>query len=343
MTEPLTILISTYLEPELVAEIAAAAPGDTVLYEPELMPTPRYVSDHGGAAPELDDAAVERWLGMLSRADVAFDFDWRDPAALPTTAPRLKWVQATSAGIGGFMARTGLDRSGIDATTAGGVHAVPLAEFALTGALYFVKGVPHLRAQQEAHRWERYTTRQLAGLDVTVVGVGGMGSNVVTVFDALGAHVTAVGRPGGSYALAPSVRLADTDGLRDVLPGTDVLVLCTALTPATEGLIGRDELALLPEGAVLVNISRGQVVDEEALIEALTEGHLLGAALDVVAQEPLPADSPLWDLDNVLLSPHSASTVASENRTLTELFIENLRRFRAGEPLKNLYDSERGY
>jgi phosphoglycerate dehydrogenase-like enzyme len=342
VTTPTKILISTFLEQQHVDAIASA-PDVEVLYAPELLPEPRYAADHGGVKPSLDAAAEERWLGLLAQADVAFDFDWRDPSNLPANAPKLQWIQATSAGIGAFMSRTGLDASGITVTTAAGTHAVPLAEFALTGALHFIKGVPHLEEQQRQHRWERYTTRQLAGLGVSVVGVGGMGSNVISVFDALGAHVTAVGRPGGSYELPDSVRLSDTSRLAEVLPTTDVLVLCSALTPETEGLIGRDELALLPEQAIVVNISRGQVVDEEALIEALASRRLLGAALDVVTSEPLAADSPLWDLDNVLLSPHSASTVASENATLTELFLENLQRWRAGEPLKNLYERSRGY
>ncbi|PPF78605.1 D-2-hydroxyacid dehydrogenase, partial [Subtercola sp. Z020] len=337
---PTKVLISTYLEPALVDRIAAESDVE-VLYAPELLPVPRYTADHGGARPELDEAGRQRWLGLLAQADVAFDFDWNDPAALPTTAPNLRWIQATSAGIGAFMTRTGLDASGITVSTAAGTHAIPLAEFALTGALYFVKGVPFLRQQQQRHEWQRYTTRQLAGLRVAVVGIGGMGSNVIATFHALGARVTGVGRVGGSYELPEGVALSDIGRLGEVLPATDILVLCSALTPETEGLIGREQLAQLPEGAILVNISRGQIVDEEALIEALSSGRMLGAALDVVNHEPLAADSPLWELENVLLSPHSASTVASENETLVDLFVDNLRRLRAGRPLRNLYDPAR--
>ena len=337
------ILITSYLEPEHVEAIAASHPDVEVLYDPSLIAVPQYVADHHGPTPELSQADQQRWEDLLARAEVAFDFDWQDPAALPQRAPNLKWVQATSAGIGAFMRRTGLDRSGIVATTAGGVHAVPLAEFALTGALFVVKGLPDLQRRQRERRFERYTTRQLAGMRVTVVGVGGMGSNVVRTFDAIGARVTAVGRVGGSYELPEGVELSDVDRLEEVLPGTDVLVLCTALTPESENLISAERIALLPEGAAVVNISRGQVIDEDALIEALRSGRLGGAALDVFREEPLPADSPLWDLDNVLISPHSASTVESENATLTALFIENLARYRAGEALLNRFDADRGY
>jgi glyoxylate/hydroxypyruvate reductase A len=337
------ILIASHLEAEHVEAIRASHPDVEVLYDPSLIGVPQYVADHHGPTPRLSAAEQQRWEDMLARAEVAFDFDWQDPAALPQRAPNLKWIQATSAGIGAFMRRTGLDRSGIVATTAGGVHAVPLAEFALTGALFVVKGLPYLQRQQREHRFERYTTRQLAGMRVAVVGVGGMGSNVVRTFDAIGARVTAVGRVGGSYELPEGVALSDVDRLDEVLPTTDVLVLCTALTPETENLISADRIALLPEGAAVVNISRGQVIDEDALIEALRSGRLGGAALDVFREEPLPADSPLWDLDNVLISPHSASTVESENATLTALFIENLARYRAGEPLLNRFDADRGY
>ncbi|MET3509851.1 D-2-hydroxyacid dehydrogenase [Plantibacter sp. MCCC 1A11337] len=337
------ILITSYLEPEHVEAIRASHPDVEVLYDPTLIGVPQYVADHHGPTPQLSTADQRRWEDLLARAEVAFDFDWQDPAALPQRAPNLKWIQATSAGIGAFMRRTGLDRSGIIATTAGGVHAVPLAEFALTGALFVVKGLPYLQRQQREHRFERYTTRQLAGMRVTVVGVGGMGSNVVRTFDAIGARVTAVGRVGGRYELPQGVELSDVDRLDEVLPTTDVLVLCTALTPETENLISADRIAMLPTHAAVVNISRGQVVDEDALIDALRAGRLGGAALDVFREEPLPADSPLWDLENVLISPHSASTVESENATLTALFIENLARYRAGEPLLNRFDAERGY
>ncbi|XVU27763.1 D-2-hydroxyacid dehydrogenase [Actinoplanes sp. CA-054009] len=346
---PLTVTIASYLEPDLVARIADADPGLTVLYEPELLPVPRYRCDHGGRRPELTAEQSERWAAMLARADIAFDFDWERPAELALRAPKLRWVQATSAGIGGFVQRTGLDGSGIEFTTAGGIHAVPLAEFAVTGALHFIKGVPELRRRQRDRVWERYTTAQLAGRTVTVVGLGGMGRQVTRTFAALGTHVIGIARPGAAKGGAPVVKgwpemeVRTTAELDDVLPRTDVLVLCCPLTPETEGLIGRRQLALLPGGAVLVNIARGPVVDEEALIAALESGRLAGAALDVFTAEPLPPSSPLWGMDSALVSPHSASTVATENAALTDLFIDNLSRFRAGEPLRNRYHRDRGY
>jgi glyoxylate/hydroxypyruvate reductase len=338
-----TVLITSYLDPADVERIARSETRPRVLYEPQLLPVPRYVADHGGVRPDLTPAQDRQWAALLEQADVAWDFDWQAPDRLPQRAPRLRWVQATSAGVGGFLQRTGLHDTDLEVTTAAGVHAVPLAEFAVTGALYFVKGVPELLRRQQQHRWERYTTSSLAGRTVTVVGLGGIGRQVVTTFCALGTRVIAVGRPGGSYDLPGDVELVDTRSLATVLPRTDVLVLCCPLTPETEGLIGAAELGSLPPTAVLVNLSRGQVVDEAALTTALQQQRLTGAALDVFATEPLPADSPLWGMDSVLVSPHSASTVSTENTAIVDLFLDNLSRYRDGRPLRNRYVRERGY
>ena len=338
-----TVLVASPLEPELVERLASAVPNVEVLFEPDLLPVPRYPCEHGGTKPDLDAAQAQRWTDLLAAADVTFDFDWRDPAAMATSAPRLRWVQATSAGIGGFVARTGLDRTDITFTTAAGVHAVPLAEFALTGVLDLAKGIPHLRAQQAAHRWERYATSSVRGRRAVVVGLGSIGRETVRLLDAVGLDVTGVGRPGRTYDVPGAARLVSTEELDDVLPSAEVLVLATPLTEETQGLISGARIASLPPGAIVVNVARGQVVDETALTEALTSGHLGGAALDVFEVEPLPEASPLWDLPNVIVSPHSASTLVSENAALVDLFVDNLRRFLDGRPLRNTYDATRGY
>jgi glyoxylate/hydroxypyruvate reductase len=342
-----TILITSYLEPELVERIGSAWSG-IVLYDPALVPAPRYAADHGGARPQLSESDEQRWREWLARADVCFDFDWWQPDRLLDNCPRLSWVQATSAGIGGFVQRHALDRGDVVFSTAAGTHAVPLAEFAVTGALYLVKGVPDLLARQRRHSWERYTTRLLAGRRVTVVGLGAIGRQSARAFADLGCSVTGVGRPGGSRPDLPGIALSDTDGLDEILPATDVLVLATPLTAHTSGLIDRGRLERLPPGAVVVNIARGPVLDTDALVGVLRDGlpgggRLGGAALDVTDPEPLPADSPLWDRADVLISPHSASTVATENATIVELFLDNLTRWQDGRPLRNQYDRALGY
>jgi phosphoglycerate dehydrogenase-like enzyme len=339
----LTIVIGSFLEEEHVRRIEAAQPTAEVSYEPGLLPVPRYQGDHAGTRRDLSQADLERWRSLTERADVFFDFDWLDPAGMASRSPRLRWIQATSAGIGAFMRRTGLDRTAVTATTAAGVHAVPLAEFAVLGALYFVKGVPELRRRQEARHWERYTSRQLAGQRALVVGLGGIGRQVAASFAALGVEVWGLGRDTGSYDVPGLMRVIGRQDLDAALPGTDIVVLACPLTQETAGLIGRRQLGLLRPGAVLVNLSRGQVVDEEALVETLRAGRLGGACLDVFATEPLPPDSPLWGMGNVLVSPHSASTVAGENAAITDLFIDNLGRFTDGRPLRNRYEPERGY
>jgi glyoxylate/hydroxypyruvate reductase A len=336
----LKVLISTYLEPEFVEKIAAATACE-VLYAPELLPVPRYPNDHGGTRPTLTPEQDQQWSDLLAQADIAFDFDWRAPGDLLSTAPRLGWVQATSAGIGGFVQRYGLDAGEMIFTTAAGTHAAPLAEFAVAGVMHFVKDVPGLQTAQRAHHWQRHVSGQLAGRRATIVGLGSIGRRVAELYSMLGVVVTGVGRPGGSYDIAG--RAVSTDELDAILPDTEILVLACPLTPETNNLINADRVGLLPAGAIVVNIARGQVIDEPALTAALVSGHLAGAALDVFMVEPLPGDSPLWDLPNVLISPHSASTAANENAVLIDLFIDNLHRYLSGRPLRNLYVGERGY
>ncbi len=183
----------------------------------------------------------------------------------------------------------------------------------------------------------------LSGTRVVLVGLGGIGRQVAAMLSAAGAEVTGVGRPGRTYDVPGVTRYAADTDLADVLPAAGALVLACPLTERTRGLIGPRQLELLPPGAILVNVARGPVVDEAALAQALTGGHLGGACLDVFEKEPLPGDSPLWDLDNVLVSPHTASSVAAENGLITDLFIDNLQRWLAGTPLRNVYDRTAGY
>jgi phosphoglycerate dehydrogenase-like enzyme len=339
-----TVLIATPLEAELAGRIAAADERISVIYEPGLLPVPRHAADHGGVPRDLSAADLARWSELRSRADVSFDFDWQAPGQMTRNCPRLRWVQGTSAGLGGFLARTGLADTPLVITTAAGVHGVPLAEFALLGLLYFTKDMPRLSRWQGARHWDgHHTTRQLAGRRALLVGLGGIGREVARLLAAAGIDVCGAGRPGRSYDV-PGVRsyVADSE-LDSVLPGVDALILACPLTGRTRHLIGARQLGLLPRGAVVVNVSRGPVIDEAALAAALQGGHLGGACLDVFETEPLPASSPLWAMGNVLISPHSAATVEAENRLLTDLFIDNLRRWLAGAPLRNVYDRAAGY
>ncbi len=343
MTAAVNVLIASPLEAEHADRIAAADPRVNLLYEPALLPVPRYPCDHTGIARDLDAAVLARWAAMRAAADISFDFDWQAPGQIVANCPRLRWVQATSAGIGGLLDRTGLIKSPIVFTTAAGVHGVPLAEFTLLGLLHFAKGMPRLASHQAERRWDLHATRLLRGSRVLLVGLGGVGREVARLLAAAGVHVTGAGLPGKRYEI-DGVRdyVADT-GISDVLGSVEALILACPLTERTRHLIGERELALLPPGAVVVNVARGAVIEESALIGALEAGHLGGACLDVFETEPLPPGSPLWAMPDVIISPHSASTVADENRLLTDLFVENIGRWLAGEPLCNVFDKDAGY
>jgi phosphoglycerate dehydrogenase-like enzyme len=336
-----TLLIASYLEPEHVARIRQVDPRLRVLYEPELLATPEYPADHYGVAQRTPEQEA-RWRSLLTQADILFDFDYSHPHELPDLAPRLLWIQASSAGVGQFVKRhayeTRLPNTII--TTASGLHARPLAEFCLMAMLMHYKKARLMLGNQQQHRWERFAADELEGRTLAVIGLGKIGCEAARLAHALGMRVIAT----QSTYPAPWVeQLFPPDHFRQMLPLADVLVLSTPHTPTTDHLIGAAELALLKPGVYVINIARGAVLDELALIAALRSGHLGGAALDVFAQEPLPADSPLWDMDNVLISPHSTSTSHRENALLTDLFIDNLRRFLADQPLRNVLDPEKYY
>ena len=342
MSAVVRTLVCSFLEKEQVARIAAS-PGVEVVYRPDLLPQPRYPCDHHGPAPALTAAERAEWAALLRQADICFDFDWEDPAAMPDRAPGVRWVQATSSGIGQFMGRTGLAGWNAVVTTAAGIHAQPLAEWVVTGVLYFVKDVPDLQARQAAHRWERIAIGGLTGRRALVVGLGHVGRAVAAALGGLGVEVWGAGREASIGQTAGVSRMGSTAELPDLLRSCDILVLTCPLTPETFRLIGAPEIAALGSDGILVNIARGAVVDESALIEALRQRAIRGAVLDVAESEPLAADSPLWDFGNVLISPHSASTLASENVALVDLFLRNLALFQAGKPLVNRYDPARGY
>ncbi|MFO7321918.1 MAG: D-2-hydroxyacid dehydrogenase [Chloroflexota bacterium] len=337
-----TVLIASYLEPEYVAEIEAAFPQVRVIYRPDLLGQPRYVADHT-SMPNRTPEQEQEWRSLLAQADILFDFDYSHREDLPDLAPNLKWIQATSAGIGKFVERMKYaERTNWLFTTASGVHARPLAEFVIFAMLFFEKNFEYLQREKEARHWQRYTTGELPGKTVSIIGLGKIGREVARLAKCFDMRVIGSRRDPSQTVEGIDALYAPGD-LRPLLEHTDYLVLATPHTHETERMIGEEELALLPQNAVLINIARGAVVDQAALTRALQNGRLRGAALDVFEVEPLPPDDPLWSLPNVIISPHSASTAASENRKLTDLFIENLRRYLAGEPLLNLLDVERQY
>ena len=341
------VLIASYLEPEYVDLIRQVDDRLNVVYHPELLRQPRYPADHTGKSMERTPTEESHWRQLLSKADIFFDFDQTHREDLPELAPNVRWIQSTSAGIGQFVKQMRYDTRmpGIIITTASGVHAQPLAEFCLMVMLMFTKGLLRIMRDQDRKHWERYAGTDLRGRTLVIIGVGKVGKEVARVGQALGMRVVGVKQQVSN--VEPSSLYLDElyprNKLHEVLTQAEYLVLITPHTPKTEKMIGAKELALLPKGAILINIGRGVLVDEPALIEALRSGHVGGAGLDVFAEEPLPQESPLWEMPNVLVSPHSGSTSDRENSRITELFCENLRRFLTNKPLLNVLDTKKFY
>lgn len=338
-----TVLICSYLESQHVERIRRVDDRLDVIYEPELLRPPRYAADHNGDPSfQRTQGQETRWRKLLAQADILFDFDPTHRADLPDLAPKARWVQSTSAGIGQLVKTNAYDSRMPHTvfTTASGVHKRPLAEFVVMAMLMHYKGALRMIDGQRRRHWERYAGTDLEGRTLAIVGLGRVGAEIARLCRALGMTVI-----GTDVRPAPDAvnRYYEPSQLHAMLPQADVLVLMVPHTPQTEKMIGARELALLPRGAYFINTARGAVVDEAALIEALRSGHLSGAALDVFAEEPLPPSNPLWEMPNVLVSPHSASTSDRENARITELFCDNLRRFVSGQPLHNVLNTELMY
>lgn len=343
MTSQLNILIASYLEPELVEQIRSEVPQAQVVYRPDLLGKPDYIADHNGEIQRTPEQEAE-WLGLLAEANVLFDFDYTHVKDLPERASNLKWVQATSAGIGQFVKKNGYDqRTDWIFTTASGTHARPLGEFVIMSMLWFAKDFPYLQREKEAQHWARTCGFELADKTLAIVGLGRIGREAARLAKAFEMRVIGNRRQTDADTMPNVDELYPPDDLTPLLKQADFLLLACPHTPETEGLIGAEEIALLPEGAVIINIARGAVVDQPAMVAALRSGHLSGAALDVFAVEPLPPGDPLWTMPNVIISPHSASTAVTENAKITRLFCDNLKHFLKGEPMQNVLDVERYY
>lgn len=340
------LLICSSLEIIHVERIRAASDRVRVHYHPELLPAPRFEADHIGAPVERDAAGSELWNSLLERAEILFDFDYYHMSNFTGRIRNARWIQASSAGVGRFVRRHGLDVAGAPTiTTAAGVHARPLAEFVLWAMLGAAKNYPLARRQQRERLWSRFHNDDLEGKTLAIVGLGAIGREVARFAKTLGMRVTGTKRSlEGVEAHDLGVdRLYPLGDLHLLLAEADYVCLVAPQTPETEGMMDAAAFAAMKQDSVLINIGRGALVNEEALIEALDRGPLAAAVLDVARTEPLPADSPLWSRDDIIIFPHSASTSKQENRRLTDLFLDNLERYLDGRPLRNVYDPARMY
>ncbi|ELY45486.1 D-2-hydroxyacid dehydrogenase [Natronorubrum tibetense] len=272
---------------------------------------------------DLLDAVVDAEIVVTGRL----------PEEVLTAADDLRWVQALSAGTDAYD-HDALDARDIALTTVSGIHAKPIAQQVLGYLLYFERRFDRAIAQQRSRTWKRYTGGELGDRTIGIVGVGAIGSQIADYCTTFDARVIGTKRdPSDAPAAVDAVY--GPDDLETVLAESDYLVLACPLTEETRGLIDAEAVATLSDDAVLVNIARGEVVDQAALVDALESDELGGAALDVFDEEPLPETSPLWDRDDVLVTPHMAGSTPHYWERCADVFVRNYDRFRDGEALEN--------
>ncbi len=384
----MNVFIVTPLEPELVERIwqavgadgtagthriasDVAAGGHRVIYEADLLPQPRYPSDHRGRDGYVRDAAAQaRWKAHLAEADVMLGIPGESSDQLAEAialAPRLRWVQCMYAGAGEQVRNANLsavDLARVTFTTSAGVHGTTLAEFFFMGLLALRKDIRRLERLRAERRWDHWAMDELRGSTLAIVGMGAIGHAVAKLARAFGMRVIAVTRDGtaredpdgngrdnggaarenGGGASCEHVDLAfSTSRLTETVAQADAVLLTLPGTESTAGLFGREAISAMKPTTIFGNVGRGTVVDQEALIAALQSRKIAGAVLDVFTPEPLPPDNPLWTMENVIFSPHTAALSVWENARIVDIFCENLQRLSSGKPLRNVVNLSEFY
>jgi phosphoglycerate dehydrogenase-like enzyme len=345
MTDRLRVVVATAQTPENIEILRAREPRLEVVFEPELLGPP---SENWMVRHERSPQEQSRFEALLDTAEALFGVPDHSGKALARTVaanPGLRWVHTIPAGGGQQVRAAKLDADALARivfTTSAGVHAEPLAEFAVFGVLAGAKLLPYLRSAQIRHEWAPRRAMGLApDMTVAVGGLGAIGRLTASKLAGLGYRVVGVHR-----------RQVDAEGVAQIYPvekfvevaaTADAIVLALPGTAQTERMLSREVLASIKPGASIVNVGRGSTVDEPALVEALSDGRVGFAALDVTAVEPLPGDSPLWDLPNVLISPHTAAISTHEPRLITELFARNATAFLDGTPMANVVNTVEFY
>lgn len=334
-----TILINFTLPDDYADEIEQSNPHVRVL---RAYRTP----DSDGRARGDEGTLIDgdELQAMIPQADIIFGF--RFPIEWLDMAPNLKWVQLASAGSD-HMLRLGLGerRPDLLVTTASGIHEIPISEHIVAMILHFSRGFDRAVRNQALGKWERFRADEAFGKTVCFIGYGPIARRAALYCKALGMRVIAVR---GSIAeqqpgFEAVERFYPPEEINDVLSQSDYVVVAAPRTPKTDKMIGKEQLEAMKREAYLINISRGALVDEQALIEALKANQIAGAGLDVFEEEPLPETSPLWQMPNVLITPHVSGSNPHYDRRVTDLFLDNLTRYLQGETLRNLVNLERGY
>ena len=323
------------------------------------MATPRIarIHVHHGFEPAIGEAiAAQLRTAMTDREIVVSHRDeelrrvigevevmlaFRPPRGIWAGARRLKLIQMMGAGVDALLPAPDLP-STVRVTNARGLHGAQMSEFALAMMLALTKRIPRALEQQRAHLWKIYGMPQLSGKTLGILGLGAIGAAVGEKARAFGMRVIGTQREAKPLPGVDLV-LAGPEGTRRVLAESDYLVVLLPLTPETRGSIGARELDALKPGAYLVNLARGGIVDESALLERLRSGRIAGAASDVFASEPMPPGDPLWEAPNLIVTPHVAGLEPDYMKRLMELAVDNLARLERGEPLRNEVDRTRGY
>ena len=318
----LTPILSARYRQVHLQRIGEAAPGARLVS----------VSLEGLADGPLDDVEV-----LLRGPLPATVFD-----RLIARCPRLVWVHSATAGVERVLTPAAAER-GVVITNARGVFSAPIAEYVLMMILAVIRRLPQLLELQREHTWQPLEAIEMRDVTVGVVGLGSIGSEVARLASAFGARVVATRRRASGAPEPDGVEVLPADGLPELLAQSDFVVLALPLTPQTESLFDAAMLARMKPGSWLINVARGRLVDERALLRALREGPMRGAVLDAFRDEPLPPDSPLYDVPNLIVTPHTSWTSGRVLDRSIELFCENLVRFRSGEPLANAVDPGMGY
>lgn len=286
-----------------------------------------------------DRAEIERVLADIEIAVCGFPHD------LITQAPQLRWFQLWSAGADWLIKRPEVAECAVVITTTSGIHAIPISEHIFAYLLALARSFQYAIRRQTQHQWKdagQPPVFELTGKTMLIVGVGAIGLRTAEIARAFGMRVLGVRR--NPSAPAPVVEaMFGPEQLCEALPQADVVVLTTPLTPETHHSIGEREFRAMKPTAYLVNIGRGATVDQAALIRALQENWIAGAGLDVFEPEPLPEDSPLWDMENVIITGHYAGHNPYYDDRAMEVFLTNLRRYVADQPLLNVVDKRLGY
>lgn len=316
-----------------------------------------------GVSPEIEliyhpcRKLAEMRAFLPTDAEIIYTYHADIPLA---QAPNLRWVQLNSAGVNHLLG-TDIMCSDVVITTTSGIHATPIAEHVIAVTLALFRHLPTYQRSQQARTWaggiwDTMLAREMRGSTMGIVGYGSIGREVARLAHAFGMRVLATKRQ-AQQRTDDGYYVSDTGDARGAIPERyyaphelsemltecDAVAVCLPLTAETDKLLGEAELRALKSTAYLINIGRGEVIDEAILIKALQEGWIAGAGLDVFEQEPLPADSPLYDLENVILTPHIAAATPCYQERATELFVQNLRRYLNDEPLLNVVDKTMGY